>query len=211
MKPSVKLDAREFNAAMRQYLTLTKKDLATVLNEKAHRIAWDAYHLTPRATPEEIEEDLMQPGESGGAVLYAIVQSRALRKTGKGLTLEQMAKAAKRYLGKRRGASGYMRSGWLQALENLSRVLGKPMRRSKFGKVTKRGGRAMRGGSTVAKWGWNPMASIFNQALSRFTPQPGNLDRYAGRALQLAFNNEVASMRTYIARKLQQTARRFNG
>jgi hypothetical protein len=211
MKPSVKLDTREFNAAMRQYLTLTKKDLATVLNEKAHRIAWGAYHLTPHATPEKIEQDLMQEGYSGGAVLYAIVQSRAIKRNGKALNREQLAKAGKRFLGKRRGASGYMRSGWLQALENLSRVLGKPMRRSRFGKVTKRGGRAMRGGSTVAKPGWFPRASIFNSALAKFATRPGNLIRYAGRALQLSLNNEVASMRSYIARKLQQTANRFNG
>ena len=58
MKPQIKLDTREFDAAIRDYMRTSKKVLADVLNQKAYFIARGASRLTPRANYQRIAKEL---------------------------------------------------------------------------------------------------------------------------------------------------------
>lgn len=208
----MRIDLTEWRSTMRQYMVHTKKDLATVLNEKAYRICWGAFNRTHRAEAGRIRSALMQQvtatradGSTGQAPLAGVLaQKLAKSRTGSGhKTRSDLRRAVRGFVGRRVAATAFMRSGWLQSIESFARALGKPLRRDKFSKNRNRGG------GLVARPSWRPSATLYNSALAKRTSNTGSLEQFAGKALREAIAAEVASMRTYIERKLQQTANRY--
>ena len=228
MKPTIRIDTKEMNAALKEYAAHSKRDLQEILNQKAYSILIKAAALNRVADKGKIQSELGQQSSAirgqkvkflkGGGIkrgkliveriyspaLYAIVRWKAAR-NGKTITGKQMESEARKELSRRMSAVSFMKSGWFAALENIARKIGKPLKKGNTRKA-KRGF----GGSSPARWlGWNTSVSFWNTSFNRkqnTTDQ--NPVRWADAALSEAMRLEVATMKARIAAKLEARARR---
>ena len=233
MSASITVDTREFQTAMRQYLGLTSRTLPQALNEKAFYIALGALDVTAKSNRAVIEElgvdgyRVVKSKKTGtlrqGRPIYnkaararAIYLSRKFKGTGDEIqkqarnfytSSEAIHKDVINFLGARLKSIGFLKSGWLPAIRKLVAATG--YSRGKIPVDVKQKGRP-KGRALVAKENSvNPVVEIENNA----TPtgkQGQQAMAMMTAALQKAFDRETASMREYIARKLQKDADKFN-
>lgn len=205
------IDTREHNAAMRQYLRYSKRDLAFIVNKRGINIAFIAMRKTPAATPKRIERDLRKrmpsPGRKGrgrpprAALLIASGSDKAGRK-GKptpGLYGQEMAQEIEQLVGRRQRTRAYIKSGFLKPIRDLER--GIPGRAKRQPRNVQNFSRQP-GEGKAAKPGLNPTAEIINHATKA--------QEIAGPALQAALNDDAADMRKFTAKRMQATANKFN-
>ncbi|MGQ0561066.1 MAG: hypothetical protein ACT443_04235 [Gemmatimonadota bacterium] len=225
MTPTVQLDMREFNEALRQYVLVCQRELADILNKKLLFIVAKAWKATPRASRAEIESSLnvvgykvrrsKKTGEikrgsamlGGGSAVYSIINARRARTGQKGLYGAEMAANARKFVGRRLRAIGALQRGWIGALKKLIAVT-RQSEEQPGGPRVKNPGRAR-----PATPGWNPVAEAeYDLALGRsgIAGKQDSIDPRVVAALQAAFNTETASMREYIARKMQTATDPFN-
>jgi hypothetical protein len=217
VKPTIKIDAREFQRTLREYATWSKKGFAEIINDKAFRMAKAASFFNLKANRVAIRSDLLSDGDADSPKAAAIINS-ALKyggpmgdriakmvgePVGRGLFGAKMREAEKKFIQKMVGAASFMSSGWLPAVALFGRAAGK----NQFGKNAIRAERKKLGGGKLAKPGANPIATLWNVAFSKpeNTSNPSSI-KYAESALQQAMTQETASMQKYIERKMQQRA-----
>lgn len=193
------LDTKEFDRTLREYLKVSKRDLATALNTKGFYIARRAVRETPKAKVDT---------SAAAKQIMAKAINKARRRSGlKGLFGGLMDAAIKKMIASRRRSVGFLKSGWLPAikrLEPLAERRGAPGMGPKprqFGKDF--------GYATPAREGWKPAVVIANTIGQSEKQEHGEaLQKHGGPALQRAFNAETASMREYLERKLRAAAKR---
>ena len=158
MTPRVTVNTSEFNRAFDQYMTLTKKSLADVVNTKAAWIAYNAMTGTYKANAKTIRSELNAVSEMSPTltVAQALVISRHKDDA---LTKKQLNAAARKLIAKRTRAVGFLRAGWRKAVSLLMPHADK--KRNIPSNMLRQG--AKLGGALVAKANtFNPFASLRN-------------------------------------------------
>jgi hypothetical protein len=228
VKPHLKVDTREMNAALAEYAAHSKRDLNEILNQKAYSILIKAAAMNRVADKGKIQAELGQQASAirgqkvrflkGGGIkqgkliveriyspaLYAIVRWKAA-KEGRTITGAQLEAAARKELSRRMSAVSFMKSGWFSALQKIASRIGKPLKKGNTRKATRGFG-----DSIPARWfGYNTSVSFWNTSFDKpkntTDPKP---TRWAEMALVQAMNEEMATMKARIAAKLEARARR---
>ena len=217
----MRLDTREFNKVLDEYMTFQKRTPADVVNAKLYYVARNATMTTKATEPSKIESELMGPSKSyPDAPLGAIIVNSILaKKDKKGLTGSAMASAIEKLIKQRKRTINFVRAGWknaIQILEQYMRSKGElnfarryqpaadkaTMRKrnvEKLGKATP----ARVEASTTRAWG-----EIENNVSDK--EGSPRLDSIKEEGLQKAIDKETQSMRTYIERKLNPVHKEFN-
>lgn len=236
MRVSIKLtpaSQREFNATLRRYLEYSKRTLPESLNEKAYFIlaggpdSQGAIRLTHKSSADRIKADLgastvQQMGKRGklikkwrteindryGNTLAVKLVIAKLRKAGSAIPSAETLKAmAVKLVNARLYSIGFIRSGWLPALRRLARF--SKYGRIKFGETGRQVGQP-KGGVSLARASQNLSAKvIFWNSAGGESKHRGALQKYGGEGLSLAFQQETASMKAYIERKMKEGARKL--
>lgn len=224
-----RIDTREFDRAIEQYLDYTKRGLADVLNKKALFISRGALRLTPSTPAGAITSSLGKVirhrntvdikstkagavysnlgGKQSEAPLAAlIINARRGRESHPGLYGADMSVAVAQLIAARNRSRAFLKSGWIPAIRALS-----PLVKQSYG--TEGGnGRAIqvnraKGSATPARPGLTCKAIIENFASGNHETHEA-LHKYGGPALQQAFNNEAASMDRFVADQQFESAKK---
>lgn len=227
MANETKLDVREFQRALVEYIPTTKKSLAQICNERALNIAARAIPPTPKAEKQKIEAlgvvgytVLSKKGTrlkrakailSVGGRMRDIYVARMIKRgeNPKDLTAKEIADRVKRALGARLRSIGFIKSGWLPAMKRLGIAAGKQAKLRILGD-SKTVGRD-KGYAIEAKPGFTPSATIVNMAGSLTDDNGHALVKFGAPALQQAVNAEARELLEHTARKLQADANKING
>lgn len=216
---SLELDMREFNTALAQYVTVTKRTLEHAINMTALFLIREAKKLAPIASRSKIETQFgavttqrisKKTGKVRNVVRYAgplpvglAIWRFRKRHPGEALPSNaELQKRARQLRGRALSAIGTLRAGWNRALRTLDAATGS------FDNLA--GPRVKHPSiASVAKPGWNPLAEIVYQATIR---QGGNLtiEPRVEAGLAQAYVHQTASMQNYIAKRLQEDANKFN-
>ena len=218
-----KSSQREFDRTLKDYLAVNRRTLPESLNEKAYFIAGGAIRNTHKADADKIRSELgaaMTPviGKRGKALkrkklsftgkysmslAVAIVVAK-LRKAGKEIPVAgKLAEMGLALIRSRLRSVGFIRSGWLPALRRLARF-------SQYGKLKfempRQYGVAKGGVSpaTASQGDWAKVV-IWNSAGGEAKHKQALL-RYGAPGLEAAVNEETASMKSYLEKKLRQNA-----
>ena len=193
MSAKLKIDDSQFRSILATYMGASKKTLAQGLNTKSYFIVKKAIRLTRVANKKEIRRFVRSPeGQNWIGSLFGR----------KKLTDETRKAATKRIISARIKSVAYLRSGWIPALKAFGRVTKMP-RRTKG--VVHRG--KPKGYGRWARDGFSP-AAIFTNSTGYKPKQASALKQYGEPALSRAFSHEARSMKSYLERKMQQTANR---
>lgn len=226
---SFKIHDAEFNATLRQYSALTKRDLTTIINTKAFYISRGAVRNTHRTSKETINRELntivrsvrMRDQDTkrlrktkrafsldASAAPRAALIINALRgKEGKpGLFGEAMRKAVYSLWVRRQKSRAFIASGFLPAVKTYEPLAERPGSAPRRDPQVKAFGHP-KGGARPATQGWNPKAIFWNSASAK-GDHKGALIKYGGEGLAKAFAEETKSMLAYIERKMKERLRR---
>jgi hypothetical protein len=221
----MRLNTREFDRTLRQYMEHSKRDWAQIFNTKGYFIARRATTETPKANAAKIRAlrerriigtglkfgkngprkvTVRDPLSTSRAAL--ILQARRRAAGQPGYTAKELPAAVKKFIGARLRSIGYLKSGWIPAikkLEPLADVRAKP-RVDNSGKVFKQ----PKGGAKPARNLWRTTCQIFNAAVTKKSGDEG-LRKFGQAGLQAAFAAELVSMKDYVERKLAARAKRL--
>lgn len=223
-----RIDMREFNQALKEYLEHTKRAEAYVLNKKALFVARGALRRTPSTQKGAITSSLGQiirkrngsemilptlgkvhpnrVGKETEAPLAAlIINARRARDGRAGLYGAKMTAAIEALIAARNRSRAFLKSGWIPAIRKLQ-----PLVKESYG-LSGAAGRAVqigapKGNAIPARPGEQCKAIIENAASGDHETNDA-LIKYGGPALQAAFDAEVASMERFLADELYKEAR----
>lgn len=224
-----RINTREFDEALRQYMEHTQRALPDVLNKKALYIARGALRLTPVTPASAIKSSLGQMvrkksgvqiktvragdvyshlnGRESEAPLAALILNARMGRRGPGLGLygQEMATAIQELIAARNRSRAFLKSGWIPAIRALQ-----PLVKDSYG-FEGANGRAVqtgrpRGSAIPARPGFRCTAIIENAASGQHETHEA-LVTYGQPALQQAFENESASMMREVARREFEEAR----
>ncbi len=196
---SIKINRREFDATLRKYILISKREIPDIINTKAFFIARRAVVETPKAK-------LGRMSASTARTLGKIINKRKGARGEKGLYGSDMAKAVELLYAARRRSVAFIKSGWLPAIRELEKLIPSKYRRGAARKdnSAKQIGDA-KGNATPARAGFRVQAKIINAAIAKRDKKDA-LGKYGMIGLQRAFDFETKSMLEYIARALGQAA-----
>jgi len=228
----ITFDTREFDRALKEYVKLSSRDEAEILNRKALRIAHGALANTKKAERSAIEDLGLRTAsvkeytsektkkkkvkrkfdfaENEAIGKYLGARSKAGRSSGQSFeNRKAIAKAARKWIAAKLRSIGFLRSGWIVSIKKLSSLVGEAYQRP--ADVVSRS--ANLGQCTPAKPGPNPFALIENNATLgvRWNDSKARAkgQELATEGLRKAFHAETQAMQKYIADKLQKTANKF--
>jgi hypothetical protein len=219
MKPTFKLNTREFDATLKRYMALSKRTPKEVTDTKAFYIARRATLETPKAKLSDIKGDLGRIVNSKKKGRYlkltmadrrpvslaeAIIRARAHRKGSAQPTKEEIGGLIENLLIVRARSIAFLKSGWLPAIKALAPFAvkrGQP----RVDNTAKQVGQA-KGFGRPSPGGWRAKTVIANLA-STLRDKKEALIKYGMPALQQAFDHETRSMKGYIEDKLRRDAR----
>ena len=193
----MELDTREFQRALLKYIPTTKRDLPEIVNKRAINVAFKAIRFTPKASAPKIRRQLKKQAK-GKAPLAALIVNKLQGRFGRqGYYGAKMKSEVEEFIkGKVRGI-GYLRSGWLASAQQMARLAGMKVGRSRATKVY---GKGEHGQAKHAKPGWTPSATIINLATG--------IADVGKPALQKAINAEARELIRHVERKLKGSARK---
>lgn len=230
---AIRIDTREWSRSLRDYMAVTKRDLAYVINKKSFYIARRATRETYKARAEDIREawakevePMIQAGKSAGRSRSAPLGGVLIEKLGKAGRIKEwpgkgfsprapaqwvaFKKFWRQWLAKRLAARAYMSAGFKPAIKKFAAALGIPSNDA-LDRKGKNYNWAKMGGAAAATESIRAVASIWNSALAPVTARPAEkLESVAGKALQSAVNAEVASMDKFVESELQRRANKFS-
>lgn len=205
-------DQSKFDATLKRYAEVSRKDMVDVINSKAYFVARKALWFTPKADQSKISELRTTPNRHGGLLVAAIVHNRLERKLGVGnssfvLSGRAMQDAINRLIAARRRAVAFLKSGWIPAIQGLD-----PKAKDKHLAAPKVSGVKQVGvpkGAFRSANGSSIVATITNSAQA-LSDRKSALEKIGGPALNRAFLDEAASMEKYMEDKLRKAAEQAN-
>lgn len=215
--PKITVDTREFNRVFKQYMELTKKDLKDIVNTKAYFIARNAVQLTDTVATKKVEEELRKPSNTNvnAPVAAIIVQKNKKAKGEYGVYGARMTTEINKLIRIRKRTVNFLKAGWIPAIKALEVIVPSKSGPSYRKPLVK--GKPKGGGIPARSNTWSPVATIWNEVLGGIAKHGLNKTRNVSKVqsiisqgLQKAINKEIASMRQYVEKKLQQTANRIN-
>jgi hypothetical protein len=231
MKPTFKLNTREFDATLKRYMALSKRTPKEVTDTKGFFIARAASRLTDRANYQKMANELgqelkvysgkrasrqgrltMKGGKTFNTaatapapLLALIINARRGRKGQPGLYGATMKEAFRRVFGARARSIAFIAASWLPAIRTLaplSSFRGAPRQGTGLRQV----GQA-KGFAIPSRGGWKAKTVIANTADPKHDTNDALL-KWGLPGLQKAFDHEARSMKAYIEKKLAENARR---
>tara|TARA_R100001463_G_scaffold36092_4_gene78170 strand:- start:6939 stop:7544 length:606 start_codon:yes stop_codon:yes gene_type:complete len=194
---SMKLDTSEFQRALLKYIPTTKRDLPEIVNKRAINVAFKAIRFTPKAKPGKIRRALKLRARLNAPLAALIVNKLQGKYGNKGYYGAEMKSEVEEFIkGKVRGI-GYLKSGWLASAQQLARLAGMRVGRSR---ATKLYGDGDHGKAIKANPGWTPTATIINLA--------EGIAKVGQMPLQRALNAEAKEILKHVERKMKKSARR---
>lgn len=208
MDMSIKVDTREFDKAMKEYMKYTKRTIVESINQHAYYIARNATLTTKAATKEEIRKDMEAASRKYPNISVAAILTNMERKRKglKGLYGDRLTNAIEAFIKRRERARNFLRSGWIPAIKRLEKSVPK-----KGGTAippnTKRR-RAMYGGATpaISTFSRKVIASIWNSSVGKKTTEKAI--HYLETGMDKAIAMEIKSMMSYIQKKMDEAAAR---
>lgn len=231
------VETTEFDKALAEYLKYNRRENAEIVNQKLKAIAYSALDFTDKADRTQVLHQLGQVAtklthktrtgqikfrKHPARVSNVIVKDdslaeRIVRKrmhaAGKHKQSDAEVNAAvRRLIGARVRAIGYIKSGWLPAIRELTRkVKGLGSVRG-IDSTVKLIGRP-KGDALVAEpgpkvSGW--IESRTGHAIGRFSSRPGQAPAIATAGLTKAWDEETRSMMEYVARKKADGVKPYN-
>ena len=212
----IKLDTKEFDKALEEYIQFSKKAPSEIINSKLFFIARQATFTTKAADKNAIRAELEAPSRVNPNISLAIVlsQKREMAKNGQGLPTNKIASAVRKFIGARTRSVNFLRSGWIPGIRILENAL-------KRGDITfarrfaPQQNRAVKeygetkGNATYARPNIDrPYGEIENQVQG--SSNSDKVHEIISNGLDIAVAKEVASMRQYIERKYDERIRKFN-
>jgi hypothetical protein len=195
MAVELNIDTREFNAALRQYIKVSSRTLPEIVNKRAVNIAFKSIRHTPKAKKARIKRDLKVKSRTNPKAPLAAILVNAGRNPG--LYGDDMKQAVEELKERRAKSIGFIKSGWLGAVNDLqphAKVFRRTPRVNVKGKP--------KGFGRPARKGLNPTAEIVNQVAGAV--------KVGSSALQRAMNDDADDMRTFTAKRMQKDANKFN-
>lgn len=211
------LDTRDFDKVFSEYMAFSKRTPADAVNTKLYYIARNATMTTKHSDPTKIESELRGPSEKyPKAPLAAILVNAQLKAKGEDrIAGQKMTKAIEKLIKRRKASINFVRSGWKNAIKTLETYL-----RSKGEFGFARRWQPPVDNATMKKKTTSDMGKAIYARTERGPRVWGEIENSVGNeesitpikemGLQLAVNKEVASMRVYIERKLNEGAAKFN-
>jgi len=199
MAVKVTIDDREFQAALKAYMKVSRRSLAEIVNKRAVNIAYKSIRYTPKAKKTKIRSDLkgMSSVHPKAPIAALIVNLNARNRKRKGYYGDKMREKIDKLIFIRQMKIGFIRSGFLGAvkdLQPLAKVRRRPPRVNVQGKP--------KGYGTPARNGLNPTATIVNQVAGAV--------EVGSKAIQRAMQEDALDMRTFTAKRMQKDAKKFN-
>lgn len=235
---SMKWDQSKFDRTFGRYMDHTSRDLVSAINTKAYYVARKATWFTHKADRGKMRTalgqrvtiehtlkktkgidyerirhkkvlQLTQARDHDAPLAGLIVNKRRGKKGQKGLQGREMGRAVRDLLTAREKSIAYTKSGWLPAIKRLAVLAdkkGQPAIDTQAKTVGKAKGEAMPAMSLHSK----SAASIINEAWATHDEGSKAFYRYGSSGLQRAFNDEAASMTTYLKDKMKPAENKFN-
>jgi hypothetical protein len=204
MQPTINLDTRAFQAVLKEYARHNRRDWSDICNDKALDVAFRAIPETPKADVSGIKALASQSWWPKYVAKRITGKGASFRKgkakiviQGKGYDRKDAQNISKMIIAARSRSVAFLKSGWLPAIRRLLPLSKRPRKASTQG--AKQYG-VEKGTAQPAVAGDNPAAFIVNSAIG--------IEKHGVAPLQRAVDGSVADMRVYIARKLEETARR---
>jgi hypothetical protein len=231
-------DQSAFDAAMQQYIAVSKRTIAEIVNTKAYYIARKANWFTSKADANAIKSGLayvvmtsrttkkgkivkmqkigkLKPGRSGAPLAALIIQKReaaAGRKSPFFGKTRSAGKAAMRRMVMQMIAARARSAAFLKAgwLPAIWKLEPFADRGQKppIDRDAKQVGQP-KGSAEPAREGFNPVAQIMNSATT-LRDNKRALEKYGAGPLQRAFDDEARSMMEYVEMKMRKDADQFN-
>lgn len=202
MSVGFKIDRREFDATIRKYAQYNRRDIPTIVNSKAYRVAIRCISETPKVSAEEIREFINQ---DGGKIIGEIINKQRGARGEKGLYGQAMKKAIAMVRASRLRSRAFLKSGWVWAVKDLAAVAekrGSP----RMDRSAKAIGQA-KGKGIPASQGWRVVARIINTVTAKWDRREG-AEKVAVPAAQRSFDAESADMDKYIESHFHDSARK---
>lgn len=130
----------EFESALREYQTATKKDMSEVINRALRNVGYRAAQFTPKKEPATIEKELRKD-----QMALKFITKRLTRKKGsqyitkknkvrtiRRVTRKQIALRTRQFIARRKKKVGFLRAGWVAALVSAGIPLSKDAKRSEL-------------------------------------------------------------------------------
>lgn len=211
---SATFDMSQFNRTLNEYMAKHPGTLEEIVDKKMYFVLRGAWERTPEVTRQQVERDLsvsayrIRRSRKTGklsrgrmilgntSLLYALVNSRRGNARLKGYYGKEMEKAARKVANARIRAAGTARRGWLRPLLLFAGKTRDAVPSQAFTGRQPAGA----GSGKVAQRGWSPLAEA-NYAVNI---EGSRIDPRVEAALRDSLAAEEASMREYIARKVQE-------
>lgn len=210
-----------FDSILKQYLSVSSRDVVTAINTKGFYIARAATRMTMKAGKGKIEAGLgkivsVKRTAKDGKVSYqeaplaAVIINRRLGRAGEGgLYGRAMKKAIRDLIAARKRSNAFLASGWIDAIKTLEPLAdrGKRPPMAPAGEMKRYG--TAKGDAIPAVLGPDIVVTIHNKAVAKRDKKDA-LGKYGTDGLVQAFESEANSMLQYIDRKLQQATATAN-
>tara|TARA_R110000782_G_scaffold52263_4_gene112120 strand:+ start:2770 stop:3450 length:681 start_codon:yes stop_codon:yes gene_type:complete len=215
MSASTYVDTKDFNKALKKWLSLSSRSNELAINTKMFHLLRRAQNETPKGNPAKIAQELGQEGTKvrrvrktgelkagqaivkGGSLIYRIVNARRRKAGEPGLTGKEMGRAARKVLKARQKSTGTLKAGW-----NVAKV--------KFARSAKSyggGGKGprvkARSQAFPAKNKPNPVAKAVYKLISREGRGSKGIHPIVRKALNRAWSAEYREIVNHINSKLK--------
>jgi len=224
------IDTSEFDGTFKEYMKVSSRELEKAVNTKAYFIARRAMRETPKPERQKIYDEMDKQitavsrhgrsiGKSGVVDRkYAQAQRWLTKKRGttpyfrqrRAAYARQLKDAVRKIVGQKVRSAGFMKAGWIPAIQALAPVSdpgGAPSMGLKPKPYGKPKGRAI-----ITRAGSLSSATIINSTATggkREAKHQVALKKHGEPALQRAINAETASMLEYMNKKLHRAARQM--
>lgn len=207
MTPTVQIDTRQAEAVLREYARWSRRDWADILNNKALDVAFRALPETPKANLAEVQAVVnkewwpkyIAKRITKGVSFTVKRKGEKIKKGFKGaFTRAQAREVSKRIISARSRSIAFIKSGWLPAIKRLFPLARDRVSRRSAGGAKQYG--VAKGSANPAIAGDHPFAQIVNSTIGA--------DRVGVAPLQRAVNGSALDMAAYIARKMEDRARK---
>ena len=194
--PTIKVDTRSLEAAIRELQKNSNKSLAQIVNKKLGYIVGNALKLTVKASAQAIVAKMNVKVKGRNATLGALIVNKKLGEKGlPGLKGQKMREAIAKLKAQRKNAINYARASWVWALRTILGVTGGSMTNIKAtGKYRSVARPAPKVGNTNVK----------ASAWSNITHDNEKITKVLEIGLQKAIDKEADSTWAHIAEKALQ-------
>jgi hypothetical protein len=216
---TVKINDREFNATLRKYASLSKRDPKQICDTKAFFVARGATRLTKRVSSKQITAELgkivkTKAGRTlklvaatfraGESLAEAILRARYAKDGKAQPTKAQMGELIAKFIAARRRSIAFIAACNIPAIKRLAPLAWTKKGAPPADRQSKQYGQP-KGSASPAQESWIARTTIVNAA-SASRDHVGAVDKYGSPAYRQALEDERQSMMKHMEDKLRKTA-----